>query len=86
MDLLDNFIFLDSDKYPLAENEIEISNSRHSTNDTILIQCLEYPVKITEISYGYMTTTEPKEKSYCYTPDWYMNKIQCNNDASNITL
>ncbi len=80
-------------KYVLREyeigndNQIEVSNSRPSINDTMLIQCPESStLQITEINYGNKSPGDVNDKGYCYVPQWYKDKRKCINDVSNTTL
>jgi hypothetical protein len=66
--------------------EIEVSSPRHSTNDSVLIQCVDSSLEITEISYGHKPSDDLNDKDYCYAPQWYTNERKCINDVSNTTL
>ena len=72
--------------YPLNEDAVEVWKDGTSISNTTLIDCLDSPVKLKEISYGNKHRMEQKLNDSCFTSQSYLDYLQCNNDVSNITL
>ena len=65
--------------------EIEVTNSVPSIEDSILIQCpSEYFVQIKEVNYGHKL--ESDKDDFCYSPNSYTNHIDCNHNVSMLSL
>ena len=65
--------------------EIEVTNSKPSINDLILIQCpSEYVVQIIEVNYG--NKVESDKDDFCYSPNDYTNHIGCNHNVSMLSM
>ena len=65
--------------------EIEVTNSVPSIEDSILIQCpSEYFVQIKEVNYGHKVDSDNDD--FCYSPNSYTNHIGCNHNVSMLSL
>ena len=75
-----------SGNYPINEDAVEVLKDGTSLSNSTLIDCLDSPVKILEITYGNKQPTKQKPNDSCYTSQSYIDYVQCNNDVSNVTL
>ena len=70
--------------YPSNDDAVEVLKDGTLISNSTLIDCLDSPVMILEVTYG--NKREHKLDDSCYTSQSYIDYLQCNNDVSNITL
>ena len=49
------------------------------------MDCMDSPVEVVDLVYGNKPKTNLKSESFCYTPQSYLNHLQCNNNVSDMT-
>ena len=69
----------------LSENEIEVSKNTDSIYNLTSMECMDSPAEIVDLVYGNKPQTNLKSESFCYTPQSYLNHLQCNNNVSDMT-